>query len=87
MRSAEGRPAYDAVPAVDPQAQPDTHWAELSGGSGLLLPGAYMPPPMRGRQPLWRRAAAVTVIAMLVSATAGGICLTYGPEELLRLLS
>ncbi len=85
MRSTEQYAAYDAVPAVPVEAEPDTRWSELSGGSGLRLPGAYMPPPMPGRQPVWRRAAALTVIAMLVSATTGGICLTYGPQELFRL--
>jgi len=79
------RAEYDQVPEVAPDSEPDPHWRELAA-TAPLLPGAYMPPPMRGAQPVWRRAAAVTLIVMLVSATAGGICLTYGPAELFHLL-
>lgn len=77
--------AYDDVPAVPADAEPDPHWAESRTLSGL--PGAYMPPAMRGEQPRWRKVSAVVIITMLVSATAGGVCLTYGPAELFRLIS
>ena len=34
----------------------------------------------------WRRGAAWVLIVMLTSAAAGGVCLTYGPDELFALL-
>lgn len=80
------RPDYDEVPAVPADAEPDPHWAELMSGRTSLLPVAYMPTAMPGLQHGWRRFAAIVVIAMLLSATAGGICLTYGPGELINLV-
>ena len=80
------RPEYDEVPAVPADAGPDPHWAELTAGRTSLLPVAYMPSAMPGQQSGWRRLAAIVVIAMLLSATAGGICLTYGPGELINLV-
>lgn len=80
------RPEYDDVPAVPVDAELDPHWAELTAGRTSLLPLAYMPAAMAGQQSGWRRGAALVVITMLVSATAGGICLTYGPGELLNLV-
>ena len=41
---------------------------------------------MPGEQPTWRKASAVVLIAMFVTATTGGVCLTYGPGELFALL-
>lgn len=69
------------MPLVAADAEPDPHWTELAATTALL-PGAYMPPPMRGAQPPWRKAAAIVLITMLVTAASGGICLTYGPGEL-----
>lgn len=81
------RPAeYDEVPDVARDAVVDPHWAELVRPSSAL-PTAYLPPSMRGPQPAWRRVSAVVVLVGLVTATAGGVCLTYGPGELFALLS
>jgi hypothetical protein len=80
------RPEYDDVPAVPADAELDPHWAELTAGRTSMLPLAYLPSAMPGRQTGWRRGAAIVVITMLVSATAGGICLTYGPGELFNLV-
>ena len=80
------RPEYDEVPAVPTDAELDPHWAELTAGRTSLLPLAYLPSAMPGVQTGWRRYAAIVVIAMLVSATAGGVCLTYGPGELISLV-
>ena len=79
-------PEYDAVPAVPADAELDPHWAELTAGRTSLLPVAYLPSAMPGQQSGWRRGAALVLITMLVSATAGGICLTYGPGELFSLV-
>ena len=77
---------YAEVPDVPRDAEPDPHFAELTAGRAALLPAAYMPPAMSGEHPRWRRISAVVLIAMFTSATAGGVCLTYGPGELLALL-
>jgi len=34
----------------------------------------------------WHKVAAVVVIAMLLTVTGLGVCLTYGPSELFDLL-
>lgn len=62
----------------------DPHWLELQRGTEL--PTSYLPSSVPGEHSPWRRFAALVLIIMLVSATAGGICLTYGPQELFRLL-
>ena len=41
------------------------------------MPGV-MGSPLRG----WRRPAAWVLVVMFLSATSGGICLTYGPHLL-----
>ena len=86
MSRVDRRPEYDGVPAVPADAELDPHWAELTAGRTSLLPVAYLPNAMPGLQSGWRRGAAIVVITMLVSATAGGICLTYGPGELISLV-
>ena len=77
---------YAEVPDVPRDAEPDPHVAELTAGRATLLPGSHMPPAVPGEHLRWRRASAIVLIAMLTSATAGGICRTYGPGELLALL-
>jgi len=77
---------YAEVPAVPRDAEPDPHFAELTAGRASLLPASYMPAAMPGEHPAWRRVSAVVLIAMFTTATAGGVCLTYGPGELLALL-
>ena len=77
---------YDHVPAVPRDAEVDPHFAELTAGRASLLPASYMPAAMPGEHPRWRRVSAVVLITMFTSATAGGVCLTYGPGELIALL-
>ncbi|MCW2620775.1 MAG: hypothetical protein JWL64_377 [Frankiales bacterium] len=77
------QPEYDHVPDGTGR-EVDPHWLDLQRGTSLptsLLP-AYVP----GRHAPWRRVAALGLIGLLVSATAGGVCLTYGPQELFALL-
>ena len=68
---------YSDVPEADANAEVDPHWQELRGGWGL--PEAYMPPVMAGDHAGWMRIAAWVLIAVFLTATTGGICLTYGP--------
>ena len=78
------RSEYADVPDVTAAGEVDPHWQALQ--TRTALPTSYLPPSMPGPQPRWRKVSAWVVIVMLVSATAGGICLTYGPAELFRLL-
>lgn len=80
------RPEYDDVPLVPRDAEPDPHWQELTAGRTSLVPVAYLPEAVAGQLTGWRRGVVLLLIAMLLSATAGGICLTYGPGELFALL-
>lgn len=68
---------YDQVPAAGPEAEIDTRYVEMRGGT--TLPRTYLPPSMSGNQPQWIRVVALVVIAMFLGATAAGVCLTYGP--------
>ena len=77
------RPEYDEVPAVAPDAVPDEHVAELLTRTSKV-PTSYLPAVMPGPQAPWRRWSAVVLLTLLVTVTAGGICLTYGPAELFR---
>ena len=77
---------YDDVPAVAPDAVVDPHWQELVRPvSGV--PVSYLPPTMRGDHAPWRKVAAVVLLVGITTATAGGVCLTYGPGELFALLN
>ena len=78
------RSEYDEVPDAADVREVDPHWQELQVRGAL--PAAYLPPGMPGPQARWRRVAALGLVALLVTATAGGVCLTYGPDELFRLL-
>lgn len=68
---------YDQVPSAGPEAEIDTRYVEMRGGT--TLPRTYLPPSMSGNQPQWIRVVALVVIAMFLGATAAGVCLTYGP--------
>ena len=70
---------YDEVPRVAADAGPDPHFAELRGP--WSLPMAYLPPAMAavGGRPGWMKLAAWGLIALFLTATTGGVCLTYGP--------
>ena len=78
------RSEYDDVPDAAGVREVDPHWRELQISS--TLPTSYLPAAMPGPQARWRRTAAWVLIVMLLTVTAGGVCLTYGPAELFRLL-
>ncbi len=82
---AQLQPELD-VPDVDADAIVDPHFLELLNGRGGALPAWYMPAGMRTQLRGWRRGAAWSVVTLLSSAACSGICLTYGPEELWRIL-
>lgn len=73
------------VPDAGDDAVPDPALDRLLAATGL--PAYYLPAAMPTQVTGWRRAAAWTVVVMLVSAASAGICMTYGPEELWRALS
>lgn len=81
---ARHRSEYDEVPAAVGSWEVDPHWQELQLTGAL--PTSYLPAIMPGRQPRWRRTAAWVLIVLLLTVTAGGVCLTYGPAELFHLL-
>ncbi len=81
---ARHRSEYDEVPDAADALEVDPHWQELQVTG--LLPTSYLPATMPGPQPRWRRTAAWVLIVLLLTVTAGGVCLTYGPAELFRLL-
>ena len=81
---SRNRAEYDEVPDARDAVEVDPHWQELLRPG--TLPAAYLPPSMPCPQSAWRRGAAWVLIAALVTVTAGGVCLTYGPAELFRLL-
>ena len=78
-------PEYGLVPDGRDAGEVDPHWQALQQPSGLL-PTSYLPPAMPGQVHGWRRVAAWVLIVMLTAAAAGGVCLTYGPDELFALL-
>ena len=69
---------YAHVPDPEPGSEPDEHFLELRQ-TPWRLPEAYMPAPMPGPKPAWTRPAALLLIALFLTATTCGICLTYGP--------
>lgn len=80
------RSEYDDVPVVSPDAEVDPNWQQLAPTRPDQVPQSYFPAAMAGEQPTWRKVSAVVLIAMFVTATTGGVCLTYGPGELFALL-
>ncbi len=77
--------AYAHVPdGRDGALEPDPHWQELQ--LRTALPTSYLPPSMPTQVHGWRRGAAWVLIVMIVTTTAGGVCLTYGPDDLFALL-
>lgn len=81
---AAHRVEYDLVPDAVDVPEVDPHWLELQRPG--QLPTSYLPTTMSGPQARWRRTSAWVLIAMLVATTAGGVCLTYGPDDLFRLI-
>ncbi len=69
---------YGQVPNAPADAEPDPYWLEARD-AGWGLPIAYMPPAMAGAHPGWMKVAAWVLITVFLTATTGGICLTYGP--------
>ena len=80
-----GRAEYRSVPDGRDAVEVDPHWQELQRRRSSGLPSSYLPPSVPGQVHGWRRAAAWVLIVMLTSAAAGGVCLTYGPDELFAL--
>ncbi len=74
-------PDYADVPDVPAGAEVDPHWQALLGRVSAL-PAAYLPPTMPGIRPRWMRASAGVLVGAFMSATACGVCLTYGPHLL-----
>ena len=72
------------VPDAGDHAVPDPNLDRLMHAGPL--PAYYLPATMPTQVSGWRRAAAWTVVVMLVSSASAGICLTYGPDELFRVL-
>lgn len=81
---AAHRSEYDLVPDAAQVREVDPHWQDLQVTGAL--PRSYLPATMAGPQPAWRRRAAWVLIVMLLTVTAGGVCLTYGPAELFHLI-
>jgi hypothetical protein len=77
--------ALPDVPDAGDDAVPDPRITALRAPSAL--PAYYLPAAMPTQVDGWRRVAAWTVVVMLVSAAGAGICLTYGPDELLRFIN
>lgn len=59
----------DAVPFVDPDADPD---------GAALLPGWYMPAPVNVTRSPVRTTAAILIVTGLVVINVLGLCITYG---------
>lgn len=81
---ASHRVEYDLVLDAVDVPEVDPHWLELQVPG--QLPTSYLPTSMPGPLSGWRRASAWVLIGMLVATTAGGVCLTYGPDDLFRLI-
>jgi hypothetical protein len=60
----------------------DPHWLALQRRSGLSP--SYMPDYVPGPQAPWRRLVALVLLVLLLGTTAAGICVTYGPDDLLH---
>lgn len=78
--STEADADFAAVPAADESAVPDPLLSHLRGSNAMPL--SYLPPAMAGRRPQWIRAIALILVGVFITATAAGVCLTYGPRWL-----
>lgn len=73
---------FAEVPSAERSAVVDPVWLAHRTGSGL--PESYLPPVAPGalsRSP-WPRVVALLLIGIFLTATAAGVCLTYGPPSL-----
>ncbi|MEI8081750.1 MAG: hypothetical protein WCI74_07890 [Actinomycetes bacterium] len=68
---------FSAIPSADESAVPDPQFVAMRNSG--TLPLSYLPPAMPGSRPQWMRGVAIALIAVFLTATAAGICLTYGP--------
>lgn len=68
---------YSHVPSADPDAVIDPNWSQQR--SSGPLPTTYMPPAMGGPRSPVIRVVALVLIGIFVTASAVGVCLTYGP--------
>jgi hypothetical protein len=66
--------AADPDGALDPDAVPFRPGDDAGG----LLPGWYMPAPVRSSRSPWHRALAIAAVAGFVAINAFGLCITYG---------
>lgn len=73
------------VPAAPDDAIVDPHFEELMAGGTNTLPASYMPAAPPGQVRGWRRSAVWLLLGGLTFTMATGLCITYGPEELLLL--
>lgn len=73
---------FPDVPAAAPDAVADPLFEQLLEGGRSTLPDSYLPAMMPTQVDGWRRLAVWIVLAMLVATLMGGICLTYGFDEL-----
>jgi hypothetical protein len=70
--------------AADPDVALDDDavcmWDVIGSGTDQVLPGWYMPSPMRGAPLLhgWRRRVIFLIIISFLAITAYGLCNTYG---------
>lgn len=74
---------FPDVPAAAEDAVQDPLMEELLEGGRSTLPDSYLPAMMPAQVDGWRRLAVWVVLTMLVATLMGGICLTYGFDELL----
>lgn len=72
-------------PALAEDAVVDPHFAGLLAAG--TLPGYYQPPSMPRQFDGWRRSVVWVVITLLLTTASAGICVTYGPEELWRVVT
>ncbi len=78
------RNEYDEVPVAG-DGEVDGHWLELQHTTSLV-PTSYLPAATGGPLHPGYRVVAAVIIAMLVTVTGLGVCLTYGPQELFDFL-
>lgn len=64
----------------------DPHFLDLMAGGTSSLPASYMPSAPPGQVNGWRRGAVWVLLGGLMVTMATGLCITYGPEQLLLLL-